>query len=133
MQVFHYLVGNADAHAKNYALLQTSDADSPVLAPLYDVVCTAIYPQLTKKIAMRIGGRNEPDTIQRTHWLSLVPDTRGSHNMLIRELTTLVSRIIPAMEQLLADADELGISHPVLHDVGNVIRTRSQLITRVLS
>ncbi len=133
MQVFHYLVGNSDAHAKNYALLHTTDAYSPVLAPLYDVVCTAIYPQPTKKIAMRIGGRNVPDTIQRNHWLSLVPDTRGSHNLLTRELKMLASKIIPATEQLLADADELGITHPVLYDIADVIRTRSQLIMRAVS
>ncbi len=36
------------------------------------------------------------------------------------------------MEQLLAGADEPGITHPVLHDSGNVIKTRSQLILRAV-
>ncbi|MEQ9448133.1 MAG: HipA domain-containing protein, partial [Rhodospirillaceae bacterium] len=44
MLIFHYLVGNADAHAKNYALLYRDG--TPDLAPLYDVVCTAAYPRL---------------------------------------------------------------------------------------
>lgn len=43
--VFHYLVGNADAHGKNYALLHRGL--TPDLAPLYDIVCTAAYPRLT--------------------------------------------------------------------------------------
>ncbi|MGQ7846079.1 type II toxin-antitoxin system HipA family toxin [Granulosicoccus sp. 3-233] len=130
MLVFHYLVGNADAHAKNYALLHASNTDAPVLAPLYDVVCTAVYPQLTKKSAMRIGGRNLPDTIQRTHWLSLVPDTRGAQRLLLKELKTLASEIVPTMEQLLSEADDLGIAHPVLQTIGQVIGKRSQFILR---
>ena len=133
MQVFHYLVGNADAHAKNYALLHVSGAESPVLAPLYDVVCTAVYPQLTKKMAMRIGGRNVPDTIQQGHWLSLVPNTRGAQKLLLKEMATLANRIVPAMEELLSEADALGIRHAVLHDIGTVIRTRSQLLLRAVS
>ncbi len=133
MQIFHYLVGNADAHAKNYALLHPSGSDSPGLAPLYDVVCTAVYPQLTRKSAMRIGGRNVADTIQRKHWLSLVPDTRGAQKLLLRELTTLANAVVPAMERLLTDADDLGISHPVLRDIAQVVRTRSRLILHAVS
>ena len=133
MQIFHYLVGNADAHAKNYALLHPSSSDSPGLAPLYDVVCTAVYPQLTRKSAMRIGGRNLADTIQRKHWLSLVPDTRGAQKLLVRELSTLANGVVPAMERLLTEADELGISHPVLREIAQVIRTRSRLILRAVS
>lgn len=41
MVIFNYLVGNADAHAKNFALLYTHRA--PDLAPIYDVVCTAAW------------------------------------------------------------------------------------------
>lgn len=133
MQIFHYLVGNADAHAKNYALLHASDNALPVLAPLYDVVCTAIYPQLTKKIAMRIGGRNVPDTIHRDHWLTLVPDTRGAQNLLIKEMTAMAQEIIPAMQQLLTEASQLEIQHPVLQDIAQLIRTRSRLILRAAS
>ena len=74
--IFHYLVGNADAHAKNYALLYSDKV--PDLAPLYDVVCTAAYPRLARKLAMKIGGRDIADTIQLAHWESIVPGTRGA-------------------------------------------------------
>lgn len=36
---FHYLVGNADAHATNFALLYSEVTPDP--APLYDAVCAA--------------------------------------------------------------------------------------------
>ena len=133
MLIFHYLVGNADAHAKNYALLYSSDADAPSLAPIYDVLCTAVYPSLAKNLAMRIGGRNVPDTMQRNHWLSLVPDTKAAHQLLIKEMASLARNIIPAMEQLLSETAELGISNSVLLKIAKIIRSRSQMLKRAVS
>ena len=40
--IFNYLIGNADAHAKNFSFLYKDQA--PTLAPAYDLLCTAIYP-----------------------------------------------------------------------------------------
>lgn len=55
---FTALIGNADAHAKNIALLH--DTPSTVrLAPLYDTVPTALWPKLRTRAAMTIGGRTE--------------------------------------------------------------------------
>lgn len=61
------LFGNADAHAKNFALLFSLDTRSPSFSPIYDVVCTANYPQLSKQLTMKIGGRNLRDTIHLKH------------------------------------------------------------------
>jgi len=133
MQVFHYLVGNADAHAKNFALLYPLGAKSPSLAPVYDAVCTASYPALTKKMAMRIGDRNLPDTIHLKHWLSLVPNTKASQQLLIRELTNLAKTIVPEAEQLLAESAQLGFEHKVLRDVNKIIKSRAKKIMRCVA
>ena len=45
--------GNADAHGKNFSLLH-SEAGQLHLAPLYDLVCTLLYPPLTTKLAMHV-------------------------------------------------------------------------------
>ena len=52
--IFNLLIGNHDAHAKNFSLLYMPDR-SIRLAPLYDLVCTVYYPELTDKMAMKIG------------------------------------------------------------------------------
>ena len=132
MQVFHYLVGNADAHAKNFALLYPLDATAPTLAPVYDVVCTNSYPELTKKIAMRIGGRNLADTIHLNHWLSLVPDTKVSQRLLIKELTNLAKIIVPEAEQLLSESAQLGFKHKVLRDINRIIKSRAKMILQAV-
>ena len=53
--IFNLLIGNHDAHAKNFSLLYRPDR-SIRLAPLYDLVCTVHYQELTDKMAMKIGG-----------------------------------------------------------------------------
>lgn len=53
--IFNLLIGNHDAHAKNFSLLYRPDR-SVRLAPLYDLVCTVYYEELTDKMAMKIGG-----------------------------------------------------------------------------
>jgi serine/threonine-protein kinase HipA len=128
MLIFHYLVGNADAHGKNYALLYRGKA--PDLAPLYDVVCTAAYPRLAKKLAMAIGKRGVPDTIQLKHWLTLVPDTSTGQRMLVRELADSATRVMTEADELLLEFAAEGIAHDVLKTVRSVIETRSDHMMR---
>ena len=53
---FTAIIGNADAHAKNLALLHRSPQEIE-LAPLYDTVPTAPWPKLRSEAAMAIGAR----------------------------------------------------------------------------
>ncbi|MGN0907043.1 MAG: HipA domain-containing protein, partial [Bullifex sp.] len=50
--VFNYLFGNCDAHAKNFSLLYPEEHSAPVLSPVYDLMCTTIYPGLSRNLAM---------------------------------------------------------------------------------
>lgn len=52
--IFNLVIGNADAHAKNYSLLRRYNGEV-VLAPLYDLVATHMWPELSAKLAMRFG------------------------------------------------------------------------------
>ncbi len=53
--VFTVLIGNADAHAKNIAFLHRAPGQVE-LAPLYDTVPTALWPNLGTRPALTIGG-----------------------------------------------------------------------------
>jgi serine/threonine-protein kinase HipA len=64
--IFNALIGNHDAHAKNFSLLFSGK--SATLAPLYDLLSTAVYPSLTPKMAMKIGSKYEFDDVQPRHW-----------------------------------------------------------------
>jgi serine/threonine-protein kinase HipA len=64
--IFNLLIGNHDAHAKNFSLLYRPDG-SVRLAPLYDLVSTIYYPELTNKMAMKLGGEAKSDRILPAH------------------------------------------------------------------
>lgn len=61
--LFNFLIGNCDAHGKNYSLLYR---DGVQLAPAYDIVSTVVYPDLSKKLSMKIG-HYEIDKVTRAH------------------------------------------------------------------
>jgi serine/threonine-protein kinase HipA len=64
--IFNTLIGNHDAHAKNFSLLYSGKV--PVLAPLYDTLSTAVYSTLTPKMAMKIGSKYKFSEVQTRHW-----------------------------------------------------------------
>ncbi len=49
------LVGNCDAHLKNFSLLETPDGLR--LSPAYDIVNTAFYDGFDQNIALSLDGR----------------------------------------------------------------------------
>ena len=59
-----WLMGNCDAHAKNYSLLEPGAPDAR-LAPIYDMLSTECYPDLEQRLATRIGHADRPGTVTR--------------------------------------------------------------------
>lgn len=55
-------MGNSDAHLKNWALLYR-DARTPALAPLYDLVCTAAYPNIDGGLALSLSSVRSPKEV----------------------------------------------------------------------
>ena len=68
--LFNFIIGNADAHAKNVSFLyhKYGDQTGPNLAPFYDLVCTEIYDHLAKRQAQKIGGEYRTRFIASRHW-----------------------------------------------------------------
>ena len=83
--IFNWIIGNCDAHAKNYSLLYNSGA--PVLAPFYDLVSTAIYPEITTRLAMNIGGARRLDEIMPESWMQLA-EAVGYRPTVVQQLVT---------------------------------------------
>ncbi len=69
-QIFNYLAGNSDGHAKNLSLLCQRD-NTIRLAPFYDLVCTRAIERIDPKLALAVGGEQMPGNIQPVHWQRL--------------------------------------------------------------
>ena len=64
--IVQVLLGNADAHGKNYSLLYRGDGIA--LAPLYDLLSTAAYPELSPGFAMKVARRATLEELRRGDW-----------------------------------------------------------------
>ena len=98
--LFNTLVGNNDAHAKNYSLIY--GAGGTTLAPLYDVLCTAVYPDLTPKMAMKIGGHYKFSDIFPRHWERFAQSADLSAPQVRRRLLEL-TQLLPQAARKLRD------------------------------
>lgn len=82
--IFNALIGNHDAHGKNFALLYKGR--SPVLASFYDLLSTAIYPQLTPKMAMKIGSKYKFSELQAA------PSHGFAGNAMVEQIVQLIEQ-----------------------------------------
>jgi len=96
--VFNYLIGNADAHGKNISMLFTTQG--PRLAPFYDLLSTAIYPHLSSKIAMKIGGEYRPEWIAVRHWERLAGDIGVNTKIIHQNIKQMSGKIAVEAEVL---------------------------------
>lgn len=120
--VFNYLIGNCDAHGKNYSLLYESRA--PHLAPLYDLVCTAVY-DLSRQLAMSIDGAIRLEEANRDSWDRLAKEIAFSGLYAARIVGKLTARVLEQGDAL-AQRDEHQSS--VVRAILAGIHERAELI-----
>lgn len=70
--IFNLIIGNADAHGKNYSLLY--GPDGATLAPLYDLLSTVAYPELSPKLSMKIAKCATLEEIDESTWPKFAAD-----------------------------------------------------------
>lgn len=102
--IFNYLIGNSDAHGKNISLLLLPEG--PMLAPFYDLLSTRIYAHygLAEGLAMKIGGENDPDAIQKKHWELFAEEVGIKPRLVLIRVADLAKRIEDARLQLFKGA-----------------------------
>lgn len=114
--IFNLLIGNHDAHAKNFSLLYMPDR-SIRLAPLYDLVSTVYYEELTNKMAMKIGKQPESALIRPEDVDQFAADA-GLGAALAR------ARIPALANRLLEEIRGIDKPNPVSEDVAKLIEER---------
>jgi serine/threonine-protein kinase HipA len=117
-----FLLGNSDAHGKNFALLYDPVAGVR-LAPLYDVVSTVVYPDLTQRMAMAIGGEEDPREVDLASWERLGVDS-GLGGVLSKLVRRWSAEVLSSAEACRRRAVEEGWHHPVIDAVVEICRER---------
>jgi serine/threonine-protein kinase HipA len=129
--IFNFLIGNADAHGKNISLLLGERG--PHLAPFYDLMCTAVYPELTDRLAMRIGGENRPQWVIERRWQDFATEI-GIGYKLVRQTLLDMSERIATESTALQKAFTLQYGEcEIIERIVEVIGKRTRKITIALS
>ena len=116
--VFNAVVGNHDAHAKNFAWLRHRNGRVR-LAPLYDLVCTVAFPVLTSRMAMRIGRARESDRVGSADLERLAKEAGLNPSLVQQRAQELVGLILDTI-------DSVEQPHPASRQTATVVRQRAE-------
>jgi serine/threonine-protein kinase HipA len=126
--VFNALIGNHDAHGKNFSLLYREPV--AVLAPMYDALCTAVYPALTEKMAMKIGSKYKFSEVFPRHWDAFAREA-GLTPAPVKKRILEIARRLPGLAQATqASLEAQGHGHPILGVIVGLIAQRCALTIR---
>jgi serine/threonine-protein kinase HipA len=120
--IFNYLVGNNDAHGKNFSLLYRhigAEGTEIRLAPLYDLVSTFYYPELSRNMAMKIGDEYSSENVTPKDFERLADQALLAKPIVKRRVPELADTLL----SVLAKADT---EHPVAKAVGALIQERCE-------
>ena len=118
--VFTVLIGNADAHGKNHALLHPTPGVVE-LAPLYDTVPTVLWPKLRRRCALEING--VCDDLAHVTRADLVDEVAGRRRWALAE-PAAQRAIDDAIGQVVEAARELDMPDELFR---HVIRAAGRL------
>lgn len=128
---FNYVVGNADAHAKNTSLLHAHDGIR--LAPAYDLLSTLVYDHLPADMSVAINGMYDGNALRAVHWkkafrqLGLNEELYGNRSAALAER---VAQSIPAARDQL---QQWGVGNGVLDVVASRIAERARVLQELKS
>ena len=120
--IFNYLVGNNDAHGKNYSLLYKpleKGGRETRLSPLYDIVSTVYYPDLSRDMAMKIGSEYSSENVTARDFEQLAEEA-GLGKALVRR------RVPELADTVIASLAKVEIANPTAEKVAALIRERCE-------
>jgi serine/threonine-protein kinase HipA len=85
--VFNFLIGNNDAHGKNFSFLR--EGREIRLAPLYDLVSTELYPELSGNMAMKIGRAKRAIDVSPKDWLAFFQEAGVGATLALQRMKKL--------------------------------------------
>ena len=127
--IFNVLIGNADAHGKNYSMLYRKRERR--LAPFYDLVCTLAWPELSKTPAMKIGQSDSIETITAAHWQRMAQESRLGWPMLRERITDLCHKSIAGLRD--PGVRSASNDRTTIDRVAGIIENRASLLLQPLT
>ncbi|MCD4674632.1 MAG: type II toxin-antitoxin system HipA family toxin [Desulfobacula sp.] len=119
MTVFNYIIGNHDAHGKNFSILHNKGFE---LAPFYDLVSTQVYP-LDNKFAMAIGQTFRLDRIKEHAFKKFAKDMNVRPNLLISLIDEVCEAVKNGLDGLIAEHEKNYGEAKIYKDLNKIIKS----------
>ena len=117
--LYNFLIGNADAHAKNFSFL-TTDGKMAV-APLYDAMSTVVYPTVCSTMAMEIGDRYAFPDVSRQSFADFARRCDINPKAVLARLDALAETLPQKAAELGECMSDEGTPSPVFDEIRAVI------------
>jgi serine/threonine-protein kinase HipA len=121
--IFNVILGNADAHGKNFSLLYVGGAIT--LTPLYDLLCTVAYPELSAKFSMKIAKRATLGEFKPDTWEQFAAEIGVGVPYTRRRVRSLAQAIFKHALSV-ATALAAGFDGAALEGFADIVRSRAE-------
>jgi serine/threonine-protein kinase HipA len=113
-------IGNADQHAKNLGVLY---AELAQVAPLYDLMSTVVYEELSKRSAFVVGGELYIDEVDDEACVRAAIAWGMPERVARRRVSELTNRLHNAAGPVLAEAEAQAWATPLLGSLADLVQT----------
>lgn len=96
--IFSLVIGNYDAHAKNFSFLVADDGTIS-LSPAYDLVCTALYEDLDTTFAMLIGEAKDMQSLNEVMFKDLFSKIQKKYHTIRKQLIKYADSSLKAVSE----------------------------------
>jgi len=125
--IFNVLACNTDAHAKNYSLMISGRGFQ--LAPIYDIMCGAVWDHVTRNMAQKIAGKNRGEHLKRRHWQRFAADCGLNAPRLIARVETLAKGVLAEARKAADDVAAMPAGgHPLMEQACEALEARARAL-----
>jgi len=128
--IFNVIIGNADAHGKNFSLLY--HGAGVTLAPLYDLVCTVAYEDLTHRFAMKIAKSRTLEELDSRAWADFANSAGLAAPYVMRRVKALAQSAQAVVAEIAARLAERGLDRGALTEFASLVATRAARVAKTV-
>jgi serine/threonine-protein kinase HipA len=130
--IFNVLACNVNAHAKNHSLLISGRGFQ--LAPIYDVMCGAAWPNVTRNLAQKIAGKSRGEHLKRRHWERFAAECGLNPTGTVARVKTLAALVRDNVRQAATEVEAMPAgSHPMMEQFCDAVEQRVMAVLNGLA
>jgi serine/threonine-protein kinase HipA len=138
---FNVIIGNVDAHSKNYSLLYQRDMRRFQIAPIYDAICVSAFHAhedrdtryAQEPLAMNIGGQTKFWQLTREDLESFANSLRIAPRFVYRQVDKIAAAIDRAVDDRIArHQSDPTTAHDLLETTRIELHERCEFVRRIV-